>query len=359
VQIVGLGVTRTPLDDVCRHGDRPPSQLRREAEDFLPWEARGVLVDGHRQTIGQREGFQLLQTTAIALGARDLGERAIDSMISKLEKSDRERRRFHRAWPKLRAAFLRAADFFVYELGVPNIGFLPSEPMFTTLTLFFYHNGNVRPSRAAKRQLKRWFWATAVGSRYTGRGYRPNLLGDAAFVERLASNSSTHGPAIRKVPLSKLRSVEYSRPGPVSNGFFCLLRLARPRYLEDGAEIPLGEISSRSNRSDKRHIFPRALLDRHGVSAERQDSMLNICYLVARENQSVGQRLPRRYFAEVPRNARARNLSIRSHLIPSIDGSGIWDSRVKRGFAVFLDERARLIARAFEQQAGSRLFERA
>ena len=300
----------------------------------------------------------ILQTTALALRGRDLGERAIDSMISKLETSDRERRRFGRAWPKLRAAFLKAADFLVYDIGVPNFGFLPSQPMFTTLTLFFYHNGNVRPPRATKQQLKRWFWATAVGARYTGRGYRPNLLGDAAFVERLAANPKARASAIAAVPLSKLRFIEYRRPGPVSNAFFCLLRLARPRYLEDGSPIPLGEISSRSNRSDKHHIFPRALLAHHGVGPDRQNSILNICYLVARENQSVGQRTPWRYFADVPRSVRARNLSIRSHLIPSKDSSGIWDSSVRRGFSHFLDERARLIARAFERQAGVRLFER-
>jgi hypothetical protein len=50
----------------------------------------------------------ILQTTALALGGRDLGERAIDSMISRLERSDRERGRFSRTWPKLRAAFLKA-----------------------------------------------------------------------------------------------------------------------------------------------------------------------------------------------------------------------------------------------------------
>jgi hypothetical protein len=155
-----------------------------------------------------------------------------------------------------------------------------------------------------------------------------------------------------------LRNIEYGRPGPVSNGFFCLLRLNRPRYLEDGSEIPLGEISSRRNRSDKHHIFPRALLSRHEVGSDQFNSILNICYLVARENQSVGQRAPRHYFEDVPRSGRARSLSIRSHLIPSKDGRGIWDRSIKRGFRAFLEDRAWLLARAFERQAGVRLFER-
>jgi len=299
----------------------------------------------------------ILQTIALSLGGRDLGERAIDAMISRLETKESERARFNRAWTKLREAFAMAADFVVYELGVPGFDFLPSEPMLTILTLFFFHNGNVRPSLAAKRQLRRWFWATAVAARYTGGGYRPNVLGDAAFVTRLAFNPKAHASLNVSVPVNKLRYIEYGRPGPVSNAFFCLLRLNRPRYLEDASEIPLGEISSRRNRSDKHHVFPRAFLTRHGIAPDRFNSILNICYLVARENQSIGQRGPRHYFHEVPRSTRARNLCIRSHLIPSKEGRGIWDRSVKRGFSTFLEDRARLLARAFERQAGVRLFD--
>ena len=307
----------------------------------------------------QVERTTILQTIALALGGRDLGERAIDGMISKLENSEAERTRFNRAWPNLRESLSFAVDFFVYEIGVPNFEFLPSEPMLTILALYFFHNGNVRPSLAARRQLQKWFWATAVGARYTGRGYRPNLLADAAFVERLSGNPRAHRSiSSMRIPLHTLRTIDYSRPGPVSNGFFCLLRLSGPRYLEDGAKIPDGEISSRRNRSDKHHIFPRALLERHGIESDRFNSILNICYLAARENQSVGYKAPWRYFAEVPRNLRVRNASIRSHLIPSNPETGIWDKRIRRGFKTFLKDRALLLAKAFEQRAGVRLFER-
>jgi hypothetical protein len=300
----------------------------------------------------------VLQTLALALGIEDLGERAIDGMISKIERDPEFADTFSRVWPSLRNAFCRAADYLVYELGVPNFGFLPSEPMLTILSLYFHHNGNVRPSRAAKRKLIRWFWSTAVAARYTGRGYRPNLLGDARFAQKLARNPKSATPPKAAVPLHTLYTTDYSRPGPLSNAFLCLLRLNRPRYLEDGLEIPLGEISSRSNRSDKHHIFPRALLRIHGFDADRYNCILNVCYLVARENQHVGSRAPRNYFEDVPRNGRIRNLAMRSHLIPSYENSGIWSRSYKRGYKLFLSERARLIANGFERQAGTVLFER-
>jgi hypothetical protein len=299
----------------------------------------------------------VLQTTALALGRKDLGERAIDAMVTSLESSAAERARFDKVWRVLRESFAVATDYLVYELNVPNFGFLPSEPMVTILALFFLHNRNKRPSRAAKERLRQWFWATAVGARYTGRGYRPNILADAAFVERLANNRGPNAVFRVRVPRHVLRATEYGRPGPLSNAFFCLLRLKRPRYLEDGTEIPPGEISSRSNRSDKHHIFPRALLNHFGIASEKFNSILNICFLVARENQSIGQKAPKRYLSEVPRSGHALNGALRSHLIPSVGETGVWDRSTKRGFRVFLEQRAEVLVRAFEDQANMRLFE--
>jgi len=306
---------------------------------------------------GQVKRTTILQTTALALGSRDLGERAIDSMVARVEGSEQVRQDFMRAWPRLRDAFSDAADYLVNTLKVPNFGFLPSEPMLTVLALYFFHKGKGRPPRAAQKRLQHWFWATAVGARYTGRGYRPNLLADAQFVERLARNSNAKMPGMPRLAVHALRTVDYSRPGPVSNAFFCLLRQQGPRYLEDGSEIPLGEISSRSNRSDKHHVFPRAFLARHGIGSDRANTILNICYLVARENQSIGSKAPRHYLTDLPRSRATRNRGLRSHLLPTSEESGLWSSHASRGFSQFLAERDAILKRAFCAIAGAKLFE--
>lgn len=307
---------------------------------------------------GRVKRTTILQTMALALGSRDLGERAIDAMVSRLEGKENERIKFNRTWARLRDAFTAAADYLVHSLEVPGFDFLPSEPMFTVLTLYLFHKGAGRPSKAAQKRLRRWFWSTAIGARYTGRGYRPNLLADTEFAERLARNSNAQLPKMPRVPAHALRSVDYSRPGPISNAFFCLLRGSHPRYLEDGSEIPLGEISSRRNRSDKHHVFPRALLRRNGFESDRANSILNICYLVARENQSVGKQAPRKYLEELPRSVRFRTQALRSHLLPTKMESGLWDRSAKRGFRAFREEREAILKREFNWRAGVKLFER-
>jgi hypothetical protein len=156
----------------------------------------------------------------------------------------------------------------------------------------------------------------------------------------------------------KLRDTEYGRPGPLSNAFFILLRLNRPRYLKDGTLIPLGEISNRRDNRDKHHIFPKDLLNDYGLGPERSSTILNICYLTAAENRSVGRRIPRHYLNDVPCSKRARSLAMRSHFIPSKDGQGVWDPSIRRGFKAFLEGRTGLLVRAFEQKADMRFFER-
>lgn len=300
----------------------------------------------------------VLQTFAAALGIRDLGERAIKVFISRLETDEAERAKFVRVYPNIREAITMAADHLVHELGVPNFDFLPSEPMLMILSLYFFHNGTVRPPLAAKQRLTQWFWATGVGARYSGRGYRPNLTSDIGLMSKLAANPKTKLAFKVKLRVQTLRDTEYGRRGPVSNSFFCLLRLNKPRYLDSGSPIPEGDTSSRRNSSDKHHIFPRALLSRNGIGPERFNSILNICYLVARDNRSVGQRAPRAYFDDVPSNRRVLGVALRSHLIPSNAGKGIWDRSIKRGFKQFLIDRASLLARTFENQAGMKMFDR-
>lgn len=333
--------------------DRAFARASRLKMRNLVQELEGQLKNGFDQV--RRE--TVLQTMALALGSRDLGERAIQNMVARVESDQTESEEFTRQWRRLSEAFKVASDYLVDNLKVASFDFLPSEPMLSILALYFFHKGKGRPPKAAQRKLRQWFWATAVGARYTGRGYRINLTADAAFAERLAKNPNAKLPSIGRLPVDTLRRVDYSRPGPVSNAVFSLLRDAGPRYLEDGERIPLGEISSRSNRNDKHHVFPKALLARHGIGTDRANSILNICYLVARENQVIGSRPPRKYLDDLPQSIGVRNRVLRSHLLPTGPESGLWMRSVRSGFRRFMEEREALLRKALSAAAGMPLFE--
>jgi hypothetical protein len=299
----------------------------------------------------------LLMTAALARGATDIGERAIDAMVRGVNKNAAEQAQFHRTWHTLKSSIGLAVDYLVTNFGVANHGFLPSEYLVAVLAQFFFHKGNTRPSPPAQRELRRWFWATVVGTRYTGRGYRPNILEDIRFMKRLAHGTARF-PVSARTPLRAIRYAEYARRSMLTDGYFCLLRLMQPRYLENGEPIPVNEYSTRANRNDKHHIFPRQLLINRGLAASDYNSIANICFIVARENQSIGSRPPRDYLEDLPRGVRARNRALRSHLIPWHDTSGLWDKDARRGFRTFVGARTHVIAKAFETRAGTKLFAR-
>ena len=152
------------------------------------------------------------------------------------------------------------------------------------------------------RVLKKWFWATSIVSRYTGKGYRQNLLSDITFFERLGKKRNSRFPFRDLVAVTEVRAASYLVLSSLSTAFFLLLSKREPLYLENESRIPIGESASVANRKDKKHIFSKALSSRNNVSAKQANSLCKICYVVAEENQSIGSNKPAFYLTASKEN---------------------------------------------------------
>src|SRR5262249_55405773 len=131
-----------------------------------------------------------LQTRALLDDVSDVGERAFEAVAKKwdqrITKDPSTLKQFTKLWDRQSKAIFRAVDYLKQNFYVLDDGLLPSENMVSTLTVFFYYH----PALATPLQqteIKKWFWATAIGQRYSGRGFRDNILRDAKFFRRLAS----------------------------------------------------------------------------------------------------------------------------------------------------------------------------
>ena len=94
-------------------------------------------------------------------------------------------------------------------------------------------------------------------------------------------------------------------------------------------------------------------------SAREYNGLCNICFLVSRDNSSIGMRLPRIYLDDYrTHGAKLFHRVMRSHLIPAGPDSGVWVSGIVDAFKKFRRERLRMICNAFEREAGIRLFSR-
>jgi hypothetical protein len=287
-----------------------------------------------------------------------VGERAYELVIrhweERIEQDKAQTRGFVRLWSEFTRAFGKAVDYLAEHFCVLNHDFLPSENMLATLSVFFYeHHG--QPNGKQQREIRAWFWATGVAQRYSGRGHRENILKDAALFRRLARTGRARFALPDRIDPGEVTRAEYTRRSSLTDTFFCLLATQRPCYLSNGAPIPASVFAVAANRKNRHHIFPKALLANSGFRYKKYNSLCNICFLVAEENHSWGARHPASYLADF-RDKRHFSSTMKSHLIPCHRCSSLWRRGAQHAFPSFVRDRRTLICRAFESEAGIRLF---
>ena len=275
----------------------------------------------------------------------------------RIEADGDEKKVFRKAWHKYQNAFRSAVDYLHHNFPVYDESYLPSANMLATLAVFFSHHPG-QPNRHQRLQIRRWFWATGVGQRDSGRGYHRNIVADAKLFASLANGTNRRFQfSDRLDPVLDIQGVEYASHSARTRAFFCLLASRKPRYLENGEPISLdhGAISY-ANGKHRHHIFPRAQLRTH-FSSRMYNSLCNICFLVAWDNGGIGMRLPRAYLNDYRENGGQHFRRVmKSHLIPTGDDSGIWDRGVVRAFRQFRQARLKVICAEFEKEAGMKLF---
>jgi hypothetical protein len=277
----------------------------------------------------------------------------------RIERDENEKERFRKLWHKYQNAFLSAVDYLHHRFPVYNESYLPSVNMLATLAVFFFHHSG-QPNRQQAAEIRKWFWTTGVAQRYSGRGYHRNIVADAKLFHALANGAKKRFIFRDRLdPFVDIQGAEYVSRSARTRTFFCLLACRKPRYLENGEVIALehGAISH-ANRKHRHHVFPQSQLSNH-FSSRVSNSLCNICFLVARDNEKIGNRLPRHYLTEYREHGRKQfHRVMRSHLIPVGEESAVWERGLVGTFRKFRQHRLGLICAEFEKEAGIKLFRR-
>jgi hypothetical protein len=312
---------------------------------------------------GLRCGFDgiepdvVLSSFALIRGETEISERAIARVVRHAEENDDGERWFKRHVRAMKLAIEHAVAYLTDDLKVFTFALLPSQNMVSLLALFFFHQGRGRPNAVQRRELRKWFWATAVGQRYSGRGFRTNIASDAKFFTRLGRSKTGRFTIAEPLSPHDLRIADYSRRSSLTDAFYLMLAARQPCYLEDGEPIPIDETSARANAKQRHHIFPRALLKRQNMPDRDANSICNICFIVAQHNQSIGSKRPSVYLEDFRRRKHFGRV-MNGHLVPHRSDSPVWDDNIRRAFREFSAQRLKLICAAFETRAGMKLFRR-
>ena len=297
----------------------------------------------------------LQNTLGLAYGATQIGNKAFNAFLKQIEKNKKGNKEFEKIWKHLQYGYKEAADFLVKNLSVKNPTLLPSQNIYSVLAYFFFLNqSRAKPNQI--REIKTWFWHTACGDRYSGSGFNHNIPDDIKFIKRLANGNNAQYPVTEKInPLDFLKT-NY-KGASSANAYFILLRNKKPKYLLNGEEIILDDASAISNRKDRHHIFPSALLKRKQINPRWINSITNICYLESDANQSINDDHPNIYLGKCKREKHFGKV-MKSHIIPCNPSSPIWEENIKKGFLEFLNQRGKMIITEIEELADAKIFEK-
>lgn len=286
---------------------------------------------------------------------KTVAQRVIKEMNLEVSSNGRAETDFDDRWNQFSRAVQKSVNLLRKEFNVFNEGFLPSENMLTTLPCFFFFNGQQDPSSHQLTRIRQWFWATAVGNRYTGSGYRRNIESDVVFFKALAERPSTKFEFRPSTSLDDLKRTAFTGKRSLARAVFCLLAGEAPLNLKTGYQISVDVVSGLADSKNKHHIFPKALLREVNVAQRGINSIVNICFLPRDLNIEIGKNAPHHYLADFgPR--KDLPLRLRSHLIPGSIRDPLNHRHITTIFRTFLDDRSALLAASLEKEAGMKLF---
>jgi hypothetical protein len=228
--------------------------------------------------------------------------------------------------------------------------------MIPILSVFFNRNENRIPTNFQAGEIRKWFWVSALASRYTGKSYR-NIKHDIENMKDLATVQRSLDLDFEKVEKNRLVTSDYSENSTIVKAYFCLLAMNEPLYLANGEKIKLERTAVILDKKHKHHIFPRNILVKNGFKARKYNSIINICYLALQENIGIQDKPPFEYLQSY-RDTKMFEKIMVSHLIPCDKRAAIWKKDIKVAFLGFLEERREKVAQSFEKVAGKRIFER-
>ncbi len=333
------------------------------AQDLDLRDIRHEVEQGVPTDFGRIPEMPILFAMAAVRGATDSRGKALRKVISRLEEQARgnrsERKRLAEEWNRLVRCFGKAVDYLRAHFKVLNRDYLYSDYIVAMLAMFFFWNGK-GPGAKQSDTIRKWFWSTTVGSRYSGSSFNRALPDDLKFLRRLAKNPGARFTYKPEVEQADVRRSQFASKTGIASAFYCMLLRRGPVLLNvDGkSPIPLEHYTASSNRKDRHHIFPRAVMAGLHLRAKEYNSICNICLLTAEENRKFGVRRPRKYFSELRAETTYFKGKLDRHLIPHRPGAGIWEKDTKRGFKRFMAERTECVCRELEREAGIRLFRR-
>jgi hypothetical protein len=193
-------------------------------------------------------------------------------------------------------AYKLAVDFLTSELPLTSINYLPYALQLTYIVEFF--NLCPAPTSEQRAKLKLWFWLSSFSRQY-GSSNTGLISSDLKLVRSFANGEIDGIPVSSDLNEKNILEDSFALNKATSMTYALLLAHKKPKSLLDGSVIDIRKALAVTNRLEYHHIFPKAHLERNGVSKDKANIHLNICMLNLTNNREISDKNPSDYFLMV------------------------------------------------------------
>jgi hypothetical protein len=259
----------------------------------------GVIVRKFEQALEDYSdmGYELdtrfLTRAFIAVGTGQSRFRYIADFLKNTSPKELEK-----VWDRTRKAVDSAVNFVRQNAGFESSDWLSSFNALIPLAAYFEKHSAITPDVEAG--LLRWFYTASLYSRYSGSS-------ETALDEDLKAVASSE-PASRllrnTMPVGRnvgISPEEFDDAGSRNSLFPLTYAAARKNRAKDwftGVMLST-DVVGQDHEVQVHHVFPKALLNRAGVSRKNRDEIANFAFLAARPNRQISMRPPSQYLAEI------------------------------------------------------------
>lgn len=235
------------------------------------------------------------------------------------------------------------------RLGLDHDRVLGSRYSFPLLARYLYErNGNLEDYRERDKVLF-WYVHTFLWGRYSG-STESVLNQDLKLVSNSIESLDRLIEQLRQnrgdLKLHPNDFIGWNRGARFYPLLYMLTRVWHARDWGSGIELS-NHLLGNLNRLQVHHIFPKALLYKHGYSVSQVNALANFTFLTQETNLQISDRGPREYFEEI---AAKHPGALESHWIPM--DRELW---IVENYEEFLTNRRELLAKAANEFLNSLL----
>jgi len=188
-----------------------------------------------------------------------------------------DKQRFISEWPTVKDGIFAAVDYLRSNLNVPLSMLLPYDALVVTLAYFFIRNKGSKPTPRQNKLLTQFFWWASLRNRYAS-AVETKLGQD---IERMDFILQEQPPSYQgeevQLSMESLMQHEFRTSDAFCKAVLCLFTAFDPRSFQDHSKVELGNAwLKQANSKNYHHFFPKAYLQKKGLSYSQANLLLNI-----------------------------------------------------------------------------------